>query len=149
MNNTLSTSRAFGPQNLGEKMRALADALNAGDVDNVVSAFASDYEGLDVGAAQPQRGRDALREAMLGYLRGFPDLRLTIEQIIIQDNCVALTWTARGTHRGSLLNIPATGRRVVVSGSSMLVVENGQIQRGRHIWDMAGLLRAIGLLPEL
>jgi steroid delta-isomerase-like uncharacterized protein len=83
------------------------------------------------------------------YLRAFPDLRFLEEETIIQDNHVVLSWTARGTHRGELMHIPPTGRKISVRGVSLLTVENGRITRGLYVWDVAGLLRAIGLLPEL
>ncbi len=31
----------------------------------------------------------------------------------------------------------------------MLTIEKGRIIRARSMWDVAGLLRAIGLLPDL
>jgi hypothetical protein len=47
------------------------------------------------------------------------------------------------------MKIPATGRKVVVQGMSMLTLRDGKITRGLHVWDVAGLLRAMGLLPVL
>jgi hypothetical protein len=47
------------------------------------------------------------------------------------------------------MNIPPTGRNVEVLGTSVLTVGDGKIARGLYIWDVAGLLRSIGLLPEL
>jgi len=47
------------------------------------------------------------------------------------------------------MNIPPTGRAVAVRGTSVLTVEDGKIKRAFRIWDVAGLLRSIGLLPEL
>jgi predicted ester cyclase len=58
-------------------------------------------------------------------------------------------WTARGTHRGSVMNIPPTGRAINVRGVSVLTIENAQVKNAIYIWDVAGLLRNIGLLPEL
>jgi hypothetical protein len=46
-------------------------------------------------------------------------------------------------------NIPPTGRRIAVCGISLLTIEGGRISRGLYVWDVAGLLRSIGLLPEL
>ncbi|WP_343424817.1 ester cyclase [Candidatus Amarolinea dominans] len=59
------------------------------------------------------------------------------------------SWTARGTHLGTLMNIPASGRHVTVRGVSTFTLQEGQITKADFIWDVAGLLRAIGLLPEL
>jgi hypothetical protein len=36
-----------------------------------------------------------------------------------------------------------------VRGVSAFATENGKITRGLHVWDVAGFLRALGLLPEL
>ena len=47
------------------------------------------------------------------------------------------------------MNIPATGRAVRVCGVSLLTIVDGQIRQARHIWDVAGMLRNIGLLPAL
>jgi hypothetical protein len=52
-------------------------------------------------------------------------------------------------HAGSFLQIPATNRSVTVRGISMLSVRDGKITRGIHLWDLAGLLRDVNLLPNL
>ncbi|NWG19150.1 MAG: ester cyclase [Chloroflexi bacterium] len=62
---------------------------------------------------------------------------------------VVQVWRAHATHRGPLLNIPASGRSIQVRGASLLTFRDGQLWRALYIWDVAGLLRAIGLLPEL
>ena len=47
------------------------------------------------------------------------------------------------------MNIPPTGRAVRIRGVSLLTVADGRLKRARRIWDLAGLLRSFGLLPEL
>jgi hypothetical protein len=47
------------------------------------------------------------------------------------------------------MNIPPTGHMVKVRGTSLIVVEGGKIRRALRIWDLAGLLRDLKLLPEL
>ncbi|HXW00294.1 MAG TPA: ester cyclase, partial [Anaerolineae bacterium] len=83
------------------------------------------------------------------YLQAFPDLNFTLEELIVQDNHAAMAFTVRGTHQGRLMNIPPTGREVMVRGSTFFTVNDCQITHGLHIWDMAGVLRGLGLLPEL
>lgn len=129
-------------------MLELLEAWNAHDLERTATFYAPDYEGIDVAQATPQRGPAEVTQSLARYLRAFPDLHFTADTII-QGKRVALVWTARGTHRGTLMRIPATGRTIEVRGTSILVVEHGKITRGLYIWDVAGLLRAIGLLPEL
>ncbi len=129
-------------------MADLLDAWNSHDIERVASFYAPDYVGVDIGQARPLHGPEERCRVLTSYVRAFPDLHFTGETII-QDNRVAFVWTMHGTHRGSLMRIPPTGRTVEVQGVSLLTVENGKVKRGLNIWDMAGLLRGLGLLPEL
>ncbi|MCC7354899.1 MAG: ester cyclase [Anaerolineae bacterium] len=127
----------------------LTDAWNVNDVELVTSFYAWDYEGTDVGEAALQRGPEGIRQTLARYGRAFPDLRFIVGETIVQGNRVALIWTARGTHQGIFMNIPPTGRTIEVRGVSLLTIEDGKVTHGLYIWDVAGMLRAIGLLPEL
>jgi len=127
----------------------LMAAWNAHDVDHAVTFYAPDYQGVDVAEAGPQRGPDGIRATLTRYLRAFPDLRFTQEAALAQGNRIALFWSAQGTHRGPLMNIPPTGHRVQVRGVSLLTLADGKVKQALYIWDVAGLLRGIGLLPDL
>ena len=127
----------------------LLDAWNAHNVERIRSFYAPEYEGVDVGQAEPQLGPQGIHQTALRLLQAFPDLRFVEEETVVQDDRAVLVWTAHGTHKGKLMRIPPTEREVVVRGTSLLTVENGKIVRGLYIWDVAGLLRSLGLLPEL
>jgi steroid delta-isomerase-like uncharacterized protein len=127
----------------------LVDGWNAHDANKVTALYAPDYEEEDIAAAGRHRGPIAARATMILYLRAFPDLRLTAEDVVIQGDCVVLSWILTGTHRGTLMNIPATGRGVRVRGVSIMSLADGRIKRTCRVWDLAGLLRTFGLLPEL
>jgi steroid delta-isomerase-like uncharacterized protein len=130
-------------------VRDLLAAWNAHDAERIQSLYAPQYEGVDVGQAQPQRGPHDVSRLVKRYLQAFPDLRFVTEEVVVQGNRAALVWTAHGTHAGELMRIPPTGRNIAVRGTSVLTIEDGKVTRGLYIWDVAGLLRSIGLLPEL
>ena len=136
-------------EELGYFVRELLEAWNDHEVESIKEFYAPEYEGVDVAQAEPQRGPQGVSQTAERYLQAFPDLRFLEEETVVQDNRVVLVWTARGTHRGKLMHIPPTGRKISVCGVSSLTVEDGRITRGLYVWDVAGLLRAIGLLPEL
>ena len=127
----------------------LVEAWNAHNPERVAALYAQTHEGTDVGVANPLRGPEAVRQMVTRYLGAFPDLEFTEQETIVQGQRAALMWQARGTHRGPLMNIPATNRRTEMRGMSLLTVEDGKITRETSIWDVAGFLRSIGLLPEL
>jgi steroid delta-isomerase-like uncharacterized protein len=137
------------PEETVRLVRDLLEAWNAHDIERIKTFYAPEYEGVDVGQAGPQRGAQSVSRNVERYLRAFPDLRFVEEDIVAQDDRAVLVWTAYGTHQGRLMNIPPTGRNVAVRGASVLTVENGKVVRGLYVWDVAGLLRSIGLLPEL
>lgn len=127
----------------------LINAWNAHDLDRLLALYASDYEGTDVGQPGKVRGIEGARVSLNRYLQAFPDIHFTTEDVLIQGETIALVWQAQATHQGVLMHIPPTGRKIVVSGVSLLTVCAGKIARASYIWDVAGLLRGIGLLPEL
>jgi steroid delta-isomerase-like uncharacterized protein len=122
---------------------------NAHDIERMLTFYAPDYEGTDVSQAQLQQGTDGVRAMFERIVRGFPDVQFSLDQTIVQDSRIVLVWTARGTHRGHIMNIPPTGRTVAARGVSVLNIRNGKITKGLYIWDVAAIIRGIGLLPEL
>ena len=127
----------------------LLRAINAGDAAGAMALFDQRYAGIDVADPTPQRGREDVGRAIERYLEAFPDLRIEAETTVTEEERVALFWTATGTHRGLLMHIPPTGRPVDVRGVALLRIDREKIVEGLYLWDVAGLLRSVGLLPDL
>ena len=136
------------PDDLAQRITDLMDALNAHDMERVKGFYADDFVGEDIAQAKPQRGPEERCRVLMSYIRAFPDLHFDGDTIVQGDRAVYI-WTMRGTHQGTLMRIPPTGRVVEVRGVSLLTFQDGKITHGINIWDMAGLLRGLGLLPEL
>ncbi|MBI4788265.1 MAG: ester cyclase [Chloroflexi bacterium] len=137
------------PESANEIVSNLIQAYNAHDLDRAARHYTADYEGIDVASAAPHRGPEGIRQSLAQYFQAFPDLEFTEEQTIVDTSHIVQVWTASGTHRGTLMNIPPTGRKIKVHGVSVLTLEGDKIRHGYYVWDVAGLLRSIGLLPEL
>lgn len=135
--------------NIAQLAADLLAAWNTHDVDRIVDFYAHDFVGEDVAQSTAQHGRDGVKGTVQRYLHAFPDLQFDERETIVQGNRTVQRWTARGTHRGTLMHIPATGRPVTISGVTFLTIENGKVTRATMLWDVAGLLRSIGLLPNL
>src|SRR5690348_9968306 len=87
----------------------LIDAWNAHDVTAIMSFYAPEYEGIDVGQPTHEHGLEGKRQAALRYFQAYPDLHFTIEKVVVQGDCAVVCWVASGTHMGSLMGIPPTG----------------------------------------
>ena len=131
----------------------MVNAWNEHDVDGVMSFYAPEYVGIDVGQPTPEHGLEGKRRAVAQYLHAFPDLRFVPEEPVGMSaagvDTVVLNWIATGTHLGPFMNIPPSGRTIQVRGVSTLKLRDGKIVGATYVWDVAGLLRAIGLLPDL
>jgi steroid delta-isomerase-like uncharacterized protein len=127
----------------------LIAAWNSHDLDRVAAMCCADFVGLDIAQLEPQVGREGLLRCLTGYFQAFPDLRISADATVIEHSQMVLVWTARGTQRGTLMNIPPTGRPVQVQGMTLFTIQDGRIARSQSVWDVAGMLRAVGLLPDL
>ncbi|MEI2688886.1 MAG: ester cyclase [Anaerolineae bacterium] len=127
----------------------LLEAWNSHDPARVGGWYTEDCYGLDVAVARPQIGREGVEQMFAAYYHAFPDLEITPDEMIIEGDHTAVFWTARGTHQGPILQIPASGRRVTAKGVNRLVWQDGKVRETLTIWDVAGMLRGLGLLPDL
>jgi len=125
------------------------EAWNSHDIEKVLSFYSPECISDDVGQVSQLHGREGLRTTLSAYWRAFPDLQFEVIDTIVQDSRLAIAWVAEGTHQGTIMNIPPTGHKVQVSGVSIIEIVDGLIVRGQSIWDLAGMLRHMRLLPEL
>lgn len=129
---------------------SINQAWNSHDIERVLSFYSFDCVGSDVGQVDVLRGHQGLRAMLERYWLAFPDLQFVITDMVVQDGSrVAVVWVAEGTHQGPIMNIPPTGHKVQVRGVSIIDIRDGLVMRGEYIWDLAGMLRHMGLLPEL
>jgi steroid delta-isomerase-like uncharacterized protein len=94
------------------------------------------------------RGRAAVRTLMQAYRDAFPNLSFTVEDQVAEADRVVTRWTARGTHLKALMGIPATGRQVEVTGSSIDRLEGGLVAETWVHWDRTALFTQLGVVRE-
>ncbi len=125
------------------------EAWNRHDAKSVAEMHSQDFTGEDVGEATPHHGRSGVCQRTKRYLLAFPDLQIQAEETLINGDQLVILWRAKGTHTGAFMNIPPTERKVTFRGVSLLWVQDKKITRGVYMWDVAGLLRELRLLPDL
>jgi steroid delta-isomerase-like uncharacterized protein len=69
----------------------------------------------------------------------FPDIHVTVNDVITEGDKVAVLWNATMTHLGDGLGFPASSKRVSLPGSSFLLCRGGQIIEGRNQMDFTKL----------
>ena len=100
-------------------------------------------------AAGSPAGPEGSRQLIGMMLTAFPDLHVTIEDMIAEGDKVVFRMTMRGTQQGALGSIPPTGKQVAVSTIDIVRIEGGKIAEEWGIDDMLGMLQQLGLVPAM
>jgi predicted ester cyclase len=70
----------------------------------------------------------------------FPDYRWELRHLLVDGSWLAAHFTDTGTHRGTFLGVPATGRFVTTQEFALYRVEGGRIA---EVWGTADDLRLL------
>jgi len=106
-----------------------------------------DENAIGVGQDEPGKVIHGPRDfvALFNRLHGaFPDIKITVEDTIGADDKVVVRWSADMAHTGAHLGLPATNKRVKVTGITIAQIENGKIIRGWDNWDQLALMQQLG-----
>jgi steroid delta-isomerase-like uncharacterized protein len=134
-------------RNKAIERRLLDEVFNQGNLDLIDELVASDFVGHGTAAEGGDQGRDAYKQFVIQMRTAFPDLRITIEDQIAEDDKVVTRWRARGTHTGVFQGIPPTGRSGEMSGVTIDRIANGKLVECWSNTDDLGLLQQLGIVP--
>ncbi|HXS75397.1 MAG TPA: ester cyclase [Terracidiphilus sp.] len=88
-------------------------------------------------------GPEKFKEMHRFFLTAFPDIHITIHDIICEDDRVAVTWVSDMTHLGDNFGFAPTLQKVSLQGCSVLVVRDGQIHEGKNYMEMEALINRL------
>jgi len=105
-----------------------------------ISAIAEMYHpsGRAMGFPEPEsvlQGPEEFAAICKTFHETFPDIHVTVDDIIAEGDKVSVLWTATMTHQGDGLGFPATSKKVKLPGSSFLICRDGQILEGWNLMD--------------
>jgi steroid delta-isomerase-like uncharacterized protein len=91
--------------------------------------------------------REGLKQALGAFRIAFPDLTVTVDEVLSCGDRVVdrVTWSA--THTGPMMGIPASGKRVTVSEMHIGRVQDGKIVERWGEWDAMGMMQQVGAIP--
>ena len=129
--------------------RLYHDVWNTGNLPVIDELFVSDAA-LDFLPPGLLTGTAGLKQFITMYRTTFPDIHFTIEDMIAEGKKVVTRWIATGTHVGSLMNIPPTGKPVSVHGISITHHDvSGKVVQSWSTFDQLGLLQQLGVIPTV
>jgi steroid delta-isomerase-like uncharacterized protein len=135
---------------MGDAQRIIeqwATHWSAHDIDRLWTLFTDDAVYEDVTMGVVNRGAEQFRAFAEGFLSAFPDVTFELRSSLVSHVGGGAEWVMRGTHRGEMPGMPATGRKVDIRGASILEFRQGRISRCSDYWDMATFLKQLGFMP--
>lgn len=111
--------------------RYYADVLNGRNIDAIADFFAD------------ERIVQRVQSGCFGYVRAFPDLHVSIDELIAEEDRVFCRSTMTGTHDGEYKGIPATGRHVSSESAKVFRIADGRFVGYWCLANVAGLMRQL------
>ncbi len=81
------------------------------------------------------------------HLGAFPDLKVTVEDLLVDGDKVVARVSYHGTHQGAFMGIPPTGKQVTGMGINIFRIANGKLVEHWGLSDRISALRQLGLVP--
>jgi steroid delta-isomerase-like uncharacterized protein len=127
--------------------RFLDEVITQGNADALNELMAQDvvWHGGSFGEI---RGLNEFTRFIGQFLSAFPDLRVSVEDVIGADDRVAARLTVHGTQSGDLMGIPASGREATWTDVNIYRVADGKIVEEWFCGDYLGMMQQIGAIPS-
>jgi predicted ester cyclase len=122
--------------------------FNEGDLAGIAKHFSPDYRVHAPGIPPLPPGPVAFQQAVMLWRSGFPDIDVTVEDVIGEGDRVYARFTTRGTHNGTLMGIPPTGRPVTIHEMSCHRLEGGKVVESWIGENVPNILYQIGVLTR-
>jgi steroid delta-isomerase-like uncharacterized protein len=78
----------------------------------------------------------------------YPDLRMTVEDLIAEGDKVVARIRIIGTHQGEFMGVPATGKQINVPGIDIVEFRDGRATAHWGVTDGLTWMQQLGAIPE-
>ena len=131
--------------------RIYEECFNQGNMATADELVASDSRDTSPGIPSgiPTTGPDGLKGIVSLLRSAFPDLQVTIDEMVAEGDMVAARTTWTGTHRGNFQGIPPTGKRVSWGSIDIVHLRGGQFVSHYGLQDGLGLLQQVSGISAL
>jgi steroid delta-isomerase-like uncharacterized protein len=128
-------------------MRSAYERLNAGDIDGFGELIAEDFVEHEETPGIPPTKAGVL-EFFRGVLSAFPDMQMTVEDLIASGDQAVARVKMTATHQGEFMSVPSTGKRVDVQLIDIMRFDDsGLVCEHWGLMDAMSLMHQLGVVP--
>ena len=121
------------------------DVLDQGHLDRYADSHAADFV---VHTAKADLPLAADMAAAAEERKALPDMRVTVDRMVAEDDLVTVQWTASGTNTGDGMGFHASGAKISIPGITIFRFKSGKISEEWGVFDMLAAYRQAGLLQK-
>jgi predicted ester cyclase len=133
-------------QNKQTFRRVIEEGFNQGNLSALDELFAANFREHQDGMLPPNL--EGVKGAIRSLRSFFPDLKLTIEEIIAVGDKTWARIVARGTHGGQFMQLPPTGKTITITVIDICRFEGGKIFEHWGVADRLAMMQQIGAIPS-
>ena len=129
-------------------MRSGYERINAGDLAGFGDLLAEDFVEHEEtpGLAPTKEGALAFFEMLRS---AFPDMKMSVEDVLADDTKTVARVTFTGTHRGDFIGVPPSGKSVSIQVIDIMRFDDsGLVCEHWGVADMLSLMQQIGAVPD-
>jgi steroid delta-isomerase-like uncharacterized protein len=98
---------------------------------------------------QDIQGYEQARQFVSAFFKGFPDINISVEDVIAEGDKAVTRYTIRGTHQGETEEFgPPTEKQMELKGITIHRFEGGKIVEEWERYDNLSVMQQLGLVPE-
>lgn len=127
-------------------VRRWVEAFNEGDIEAVDELLTDSYVRHDPNSPEVH-GPEEEKRLIAMYLTAFPDLHFTVEDMVAEGGKVATRIGISATHRGELLGIPPTEKRLAFTAMELYRLAEGKFDEQWVNVGTLGMMQQIGVIP--
>jgi steroid delta-isomerase-like uncharacterized protein len=124
--------------------RVINGAFNKGDMSVADDGVAANYV---FHGPMELRGVEGFKQMVTMMRTAFPDLNVTIEEMVGEGNKVACRFLGRGTFKGEFMGIAPTGKEIATTEASFIYFEDGKEVEVWSYTDWLDWYRQLGVSP--
>jgi predicted ester cyclase len=144
----MNTSTDFSQQMHAERaaVETLYRAFSEQDPDLVDSVLAPEWEDIPLAPGQGP-GPEGIKPIIRSIGAAFPDVHITVHDMVQEPGKIAVRAEISGTHLGELFGIAPTGKKVSFRLHEFHMVANGLVTTTWHMEDWFSLFLQLGQFP--
>ncbi len=141
-------AEAMTEEEMKARVERELEIWNAGNLALIDEFYAPEYVGHNYATNEEQVGLDALKEGITSTRTGFPDVNMTLDEIIIMGDKTVTRWTITGTHTGQMQPTagerPPSGKKVRFSGVTISHRVNEKIVEEWMYFNLLDMVMQLG-----